>query len=1593
MNRSKIAFVAGFIFISIASTAQQKEYIIQRTQANELRNKAQVFTERQLTNKTEAIRLASENGWIIREEMEDGPTIELQGVTPEGLPIYYITFNEDAASTTSTNQVWTGGSSGLSLDGTGMLVGIWDGGAVRASHQEYAGRVTQKDNNTTPYYHASHVAGTLVASGVQDGAQGMARNAYLDAWDWNVDDGEMANAAADGLLISNHSYGFRTGWDRNIDGEWEFYGDDRFSSYEDYQFGYYSIYSRNWDEIAFDAPYYLVVKAAGNDRNDGPGVASGTNERDGDIYGYDCISYRGVSKNILTVGAVNDLVGGYLGDPSSVTMTSFSGWGPADDGRIKPDICGNGMGLFSSLHRTDDDYASMNGTSMASPNVAGSLLLLQEHYIETQGNPMRAASLKALAIHTADEAGPDEGPDYMFGWGLLNTETAAEVITNIGQSSMIAEHTLTQGNSFNLDINASGNEPLIVTVVWTDPPGTPVAPSLDPTDIMLVNDLDLRITDGVETYYPYRMEGQSPFYYVARGDNDVDNVEKIFIPNPEGGSYTITVYHEGSLTNSEQDFSIIVSGAVASSCGPCLDETLTSSSGDLSDNSCEENYQNNMDCRKLIQPTGAEYITLNFITFDLEANYDFVRVYDGTTSSAPLLGEFTGNTIPPAITSSGGSMLVHFTSDYSITASGWDAEYTSVAPGACIDETFTEQYGDVSDNSGTGNYTNNADCRKLIQPNDATWITLNFSEFNLQNGYDFVRVYDGPSTSDPLLGQYTGNTVPGSITSNGGSMLIQFTSNSSITAPGWIASYYSDAQYCGSCEDRVFTAAPDETSDNSCDENYQNNADCRKLIFNENSDLLTLTFTEFDLESGYDFVRVYNGNSTSDPLLGEFTGSSLPGPITTSGVYTLIHFTSDYSITQGGWSAEFDISPQYGCRNETYTAESGFINDNSGNGNYLNYDDCQKLIQPVDAAEITLTFDEFNLENGNDYVRVYDGPTTSAPLLGEFTGSNLPGPITSSGESMLIHFTSNGSITAPGWSASYTSEIIPCGPCLNETFTTPTGAMQDNSCYDDYGNNTDCRKLIQPEGADNITFYFTWLDVESGYDFVRVYDGTNTSAPLLGEFTGSTIPSAVTSSGGSMLIHFTSDYSITATGWDAEYYITSVDPICTDQTFTASEGVIDDNSGTQNYMNFADCRKLIQPVGADYITLNFTSFDLENGNDYVRVYDGAATSDPLLGVYTGSTLPGEITSSGGSMLIHFMSNGSVTRTGWSANYDSYSDIPCGPCLNETFTAPSGDMADNSCWDDYLNNTDCRKLIQPVGANYITFYFTWLDIESGYDFVRVYDGTTTSAPLLGEFTGNSIPSAVTSSGGSMLIHFTSDHSITATGWDASYEINGPTCGPCVDMTFTESIGVITDNSCEGDYENNADCRKLIQPMGADYITLNFAYLDIEAGYDFLRVYDGSSTSDPLLGEFTGNSTPGSITSSGGTMLVHFTSDYSVTSAGWDAEFISNTHGSIAESNVDDELLLGSPDKAGTENGFTIFPNPTSGKFTISLDNRVDDDLVLRITDTSGKIVAQRMIPSNGNRIHEEIEFTDKPAGIYFIQLYNTSFRQVGKLVVY
>ena len=567
------------LFSTVLSLAQRSE-LYNDVQQKKLTALSTELDKKYKTNYQKALTMAKLKGWAIESDLGNGRIMRLQGIDETGEPVYLMTeSNANAAATTRTNQLYTGGSLGLSLNGNSDAVknrlGIWDGGGVFGTHVELANRVTQQDNVSSTDVHATHVAGTMIAAGVSAQARGMSFGANLKAWDFSNDNAEMSSAAKD-LSISNHSYGFPAGWNYNSTTQrWSWLGNLSVSQTEDYKFGFYDNNAQSFDRIAYAAPFYLIVKSAGNNRGDnGPGEGRyyflGTSTRDSSNVarkasdGYDILSTTSNAKNILTVGAIIGTGGNPPTQASDVRISSFSSWGPTDDGRIKPDLVAVGVSVFSTSNASTTGYTVLSGTSMSTPQTSGSLLLLQEAYSkQNNGQLMLASTLKGLALHTAFDAG-NAGPDYIYGWGLLDTEKAAKVILNTDKTHSLTERNLANGATYTQKITASGKGALTATICWTDPEGIvlPItSDNLNNRSPRLVNDLDIRITDGTNNYLPFILNPDKPADLASRGDNFRDNIEQILIPDAvPGGVYTLTVSNKGTLRNNSQDYALIISG-------------------------------------------------------------------------------------------------------------------------------------------------------------------------------------------------------------------------------------------------------------------------------------------------------------------------------------------------------------------------------------------------------------------------------------------------------------------------------------------------------------------------------------------------------------------------------------------------------------------------------------------------------------------------------------------------------------------------------------------------------------------------------------------------------------------------------------------------------------------------------------------------------------------------------------------------------------------------------------------------------------------------------------------------------------------------
>ena len=426
--------------------------------------------------------------------------------------------------------------------------------------------------------HTTHVAGTLIALGLKPAAKGMASAATINSYSWN-NDYLTLNSMPSSISITNHSYGLRVGWDFNTRGDnrWLWTGDPLVSATEDINFGRYDATAVNWDTTLFQNQNVLVCRSAGNDRLQGPTsqpvehwvwnndlneyeLSTTVRQLDGGDTGYRSIHDASCAKNDLTIGSVADITTP-ITDETVLAPSYFSSCGPTDDGRIKPDICGNGEALTSCSIDAQNNpiYAIMTGTSMASPSVAGGLALVVQKYRQLHPNTVLAApSLKAIAIHTA--RGNTAGPTYRTGWGVISVQSAVQMLDNETKAfSQIVQTSLNQGQTRQWSVYHPGGD-MRATICWADPPAVEQTTHNDETPRLIV-DLDLRITGAAGTLYPWTLNPSQPGLPAVKGDNSRDNVERIDAVGLPAGNYTISVNSKNMPTQySPFAFSLVMSG-------------------------------------------------------------------------------------------------------------------------------------------------------------------------------------------------------------------------------------------------------------------------------------------------------------------------------------------------------------------------------------------------------------------------------------------------------------------------------------------------------------------------------------------------------------------------------------------------------------------------------------------------------------------------------------------------------------------------------------------------------------------------------------------------------------------------------------------------------------------------------------------------------------------------------------------------------------------------------------------------------------------------------------------------------------------------
>ena len=316
------------------------------------------------------------------------------------------------------------------------------------------------------------------------------------------------------------------------------------------------------------------------------------------------------------------------------------------------------------------------------------------------------------------------------------------------------------------------------------------------------------------------------------------------------------------------------------------------------------------------------------------------------------------------------------------------------------------------------------------------------------------------------------------------------------------------------------------------------------------------------------------------------------------------------------------------------------------------------------------------------------------------------------------------------------------------------------------------------------------------------------------------------------------------------------------------------------------------------------------------------------------------------------------------------------------TNPVGSITDGSGpMNDYQPNPSCSWLIDPQPADdsisSITLTFNEIITNSG-DQVTVYDGATVDAPVLGAFSGDTLPPAITGTRNKMLVKFTGNSGLSGPGWFATYKSKSPVW--CSGTTNIKADTVlITDGSYGFNYHNNSICRWLLESKSGNPLTIHFNRFDTELGKDFLRIYEipSGDTLAIISGNYEPGNLPDSVTSPNGKMMLIFMTNSSVTRSGWEIYYPQSHVGTI-----DDEFV----------DGLEIFPNPADHEINIQYSLNSPARVEFRIKDMTGKPLKLQSSDGQSGKNTQQLDVSALKPGVYLLQVASDQSIQNHKLII-
>ncbi|KAI1243579.1 hypothetical protein IHE44_0001210 [Lamprotornis superbus] len=883
--------------------------------------------------------------------------------------------------------------------------------------------------------------------------------------------------------------------------------------------------------------------------------------------------------------------------------------------------------------------------------------------------------------------------------------------------------------------------------------------------------------------------------------------------------------------------------------------TMRGSSGIISSPNFPNEYHNNADCTWTIVAEPGDTISLIFTDFQMEEKYDYLEI-EG--SEPPTIGiqRLSGMNIPPPVISNKNWLRLHFVTDSNHRYRGFSAHYQDYDKKCMVDHyvgitQLKQNYKDARLKKKWLTYAVHTGLRKLMK------IMFSNADFQVNEGGIKQASNLCPDPGEPENGKRIGSDFRANNYFLFFTLISPFLYDSNAQCV-WVITAINTNKIVllFVCQVDAIMFLRDSLSSQKqlSNETYKIIGDqtCEDKYFNYK--VIQINFEEFDLEIGYDTLTIGDGGEVGDPktVLQVLTGSFVPDLIVSMSNQMWLHLQTDESVGSIGFKVNYKVP----CLSN-FTAPMGTVlspDYPEGYGNNLN---CIWTIISDPGSRIHLSFNDFDLESQFDFLAVKDGNSVDSPIIGTFTGAEVPSHLTSNGHILRLEFQADHSMSGRGFNITYNT--FGHNECPDPGVPINARRFGDNF---QLGSSISviCEEgFIKTQGTETIT--------------CMLMDGKLATSPRLARLSGVMewpLPGTVREPG-------------------------SLDCIKVAGTMLYVVEMLEDlvEQFYPQYFFPVFCA-LEADLGVQF---TFYTFHLEDHHDYLLITENGSFTQPLARL-TGSELPSPINAGlygNFRAQLRFISDFSISYEGFNISFSA----ECGAST----TNNEGILLSPNYPLNYENNHECIYSIQVQAGKGInisarTFHLAQGDVLkkhevkmlakkiASHDILRVWDGPPENEMLLKEISGSLIPEGIHSTLNIVTIQFDTDFYISKSGFAIQFSSSVATA--CRDP------GVPMNGTRNGDGREPGDtvifqCDPGYELQGDERITCIQVENRIEPNYDFLYIYDGPDSNSPLIGSFQDSKLPERIESSSNTMHLAFRSDGSVSFTGFHLEYKVLCHG--------------------------------------------------------------------------------------------------------